>query len=126
VAEAAGAAQHHAGLLAGGWREMTFRPFRDGVDISWLRTGEPGVALLRYAPGATIPPHEHEGLETILVLDGIQSDERGDYPAGTFVLNPAGTRHSVWSEKGCVVLIQWERPVRFLADTDMQAGCHGA
>ncbi|MCA8879306.1 MAG: cupin domain-containing protein [Rhodobacteraceae bacterium] len=105
--------------MSEGWRRATFEPFRDGVDISNIVAGEPAVALLRYAPGAGVPRHRHTGLETILVLDGIQCDERGKYPAGTLMLNPAGSEHSVWSETGCVVLIQWARPVRFLdADSD--------
>jgi anti-sigma factor ChrR (cupin superfamily) len=103
-----------AGLTHGGWKSMSFAPFRDGVDICTLRVGEPAVALLRYAPGASVPRHEHMGLETILVLDGTQSDERGDYPTGSLILNPEGSVHSVWSKEGCVVLIQWDRPVRFV------------
>jgi anti-sigma factor ChrR (cupin superfamily) len=54
------------------------------------------------------------GLETILVLEGSQSDERGTYDAGTLVFNPAGTVHRVWSDEGCVVLIQWAKPVEFV------------
>lgn len=102
-----------AGLLPGGWRDLPFEPFREGVEIATLRSENPAVALLRYAPGASVPHHEHTGLEMILVLDGVQTDEQGHYPAGTLVLNPAGTAHSVWSEIGTTVLIQWERPVRF-------------
>lgn len=105
---------HVAGLLAGGWRNMDYRPFREGVEICDILTGEPAVALLRYAPGASVPRHLHTGMETILVLDGMQSDERGDYAAGAMVLNPEGSVHSVWSRDGCVVLIQWNRPVRIL------------
>jgi len=101
-------------LLDGGWRNFDFRYFREGVEIATLLDGEPGVALLRYAPGAGVPRHRHTGLETILVLDGVQSDERGDYPAGSLILNPEGSIHSVWSEPGCTVLIQWNRPVEFL------------
>ena len=63
-----------------------------------------------------MPRHRHTGLETILVLDGVQSDESGDYPAGSLILNPEGSTHSVWSTGGCVVLIQWDRPVQFLED----------
>jgi anti-sigma factor ChrR (cupin superfamily) len=103
-----------ADMLAGGWRAAAFEPFREGVEIVWLRRDPPAVALLRYAPGAAVPRHRHAGLETILVLDGAQSDERGDYAAGALVLNPEGSVHSVWSDEGCVVLIQWERPVEFL------------
>lgn len=102
------------GVLSGGWRRADYRPFREGVEICTLLEGEPGVALLRYAPGSGVPRHLHTGLETILVLEGVQSDERGDYPAGSLILNPEGTAHSVWSAPGCTVLIQWNRPVRFL------------
>jgi anti-sigma factor ChrR (cupin superfamily) len=105
---------HLAGLLAGGWRDRAFGPFRDGVEICRLWPGPPDVALLRYAPGASVPRHRHGGLETVLVLDGSQSDERGDYPAGSLVCNPEGSIHSVWSRAGCVVLIQWQRPVEIL------------
>lgn len=96
------------------WRDLSFEPFREGVDIHHIRQSSPAVAILRYAPGARVPLHLHTGLETILVLDGVQSDERGDYPKGALILNPEGTRHSVWSEAGCAVLIQWERPVEIL------------
>ena len=106
--------RHVPDLSGGGWRSMAFAPFRDGVEICWIKTGDPGVALLRYAPGARVPMHRHTGLETILVLDGSQSDERGTYETGALVLNAEGTAHSVWSDTGCVILIEWERPVRFL------------
>lgn len=105
-----------AALLGGGWRDCAFQPFREGVEIFPICPGEPAVALLRYAPGAGVPRHRHLGLETILVLDGAQSDERGRYPAGSFLVNPEGSSHSVWSDIGCVVLIQWDRPVQFLED----------
>ncbi len=108
--------RHVAGLTDGGWQALDFSPFRDGVEICALREGEPAVAVLRYAPGAAVPRHLHTGLETIVVLDGVQSDEHGNYPAGSLILNPEGVVHSVWSEPGCVVLVQWERPVRFLEE----------
>lgn len=106
---------HLDALLPGGWRDAVYEPFRDGVEISPIVNGEPAVALLRYAPGAGVPRHRHMGLETILVLDGVQCDERGDYAAGTLMLNPEGSEHSVWSVTGCVVLIQWAKPVEFVA-----------
>ena len=107
-----------AALLAGGWRDAAFVPFREGVEICRLAGDADGasVALLRYRPGASVPLHEHAGLETVIVLEGSQADERGLYGRGTVAVNPAGSRHSVWSDEGCVVLIQWERPVRILAE----------
>ncbi len=104
------------GLLDGAWKSLDFSPFREGVDIFWIRKADPAVALLRYAPGAGVPRHLHTGLETILVLDGSQTDEQGTYPAGSLILNPEGSVHSVWSEGGCVILIQWERPVQILEE----------
>lgn len=103
-------------ILPDGWRDLPFQPFRPGVEVRYLWHEESGPvwALLRYAPGASVPRHRHAGLETIIVLDGTQSDERGDYQAGTLILNPAGSIHSVWSGPGCTVLIQWEKPVDFL------------
>ena len=101
-------------MLQGGWRDGAFDPFSEGVEICHLVQGEPGVALLRYAPGASVPRHRHLGLETIIVLDGGQSDGRGHYPAGTVVLSPEGSIHHAWSDEGCVVLIQWDRPVEFV------------
>lgn len=96
------------------WHDLPFEPFRAGVEIHHILQGSPALAILRYAPGAKVPHHLHTGLETILVLEGIQSDERGSYGKGTLVLNPKGSSHSVWSENGCAVLIQWERPIKIL------------
>jgi anti-sigma factor ChrR (cupin superfamily) len=107
-------AQSFPDLLRGGWKDCQFEYFREGVEICRLVTGEPEVALLRYAPGASVPRHLHQGLETILVLEGSQSDEFGHYPAGSLVANPEGTSHSVTSREGCVVLIQWTKPVKIL------------
>lgn len=104
------------GLVEGGWRDFTFEPFRDGIEICPLVEGEPAVALLRYAPGAQVPRHRHQGLETVIVLQGSQRDERGVYRAGTVVFNKEGSEHTVASDEGCVVLVQWQRPVAFVGD----------
>lgn len=97
--------------------EPGWEPFRPGIDVRWLycsEDGGPAAALLRYQPGARTPLHEHLGYEQIIVLDGAQSDHRGHYAAGTLVINPPGSIHAVTSASGCVVLITWERRVRFL------------
>jgi anti-sigma factor ChrR (cupin superfamily) len=97
--------------------EDGWEPFRPGVDIRTLypdRGDGASAALLRYRAGASVLYHEHLGYEHILVLDGAQSDERGRYPAGTLVINPAGSSHRVWSDIGCVVLIIWQREIRII------------
>ncbi len=101
-------------LLNGAWKDMTFEPFKEGIEICYLLKGEPTVALLKYEPGASAPLHRHPDLETIIVLDGAQSDHRDIYTAGTLVLNPENFEHAVSSENGCVILIQWNKPVEFL------------
>ncbi|HEX5271452.1 MAG TPA: cupin domain-containing protein [Gemmataceae bacterium] len=111
---------HLAGLLqraASLKDEPGWEPLRPGVQIRRLYQAAGGgaaAALLRYQPGASIPAHEHLGHEHILVLDGAQSDEHGHYPAGSLVINRPASAHRVASAEGCVVLIIWERGVRFL------------
>lgn len=108
-------------LIAGGWTRLTFEPFKPGITIAPLQgipatphADDPAIALLKYVAGASVPKHRHRGVETILVLEGSQSDEHGKYETGTFVINPTGSEHSVWSEEGCVVLISWDKPVQFI------------
>ncbi|MEO1591347.1 MAG: cupin domain-containing protein [Cyanobacteria bacterium J06632_22] len=93
---------------------LDWQPFRPGVEIYSLYKTDPtgpAAALLKYAPGATVPAHDHSGYEHIIVLSGSQQDERGVYPTGTVVINPPGSGHTVLSEAGCIVLIIWEKPV---------------
>lgn len=103
-------------------RERTdFVPFRPGVKAAWLYgrdTDGPAAALLRYAPGTSIPAHRHEAYEHILVLEGVQEDDRGRYPAGTLVINSPGSQHRVSSPEGCLVLVIWEKRVTFLEPLD--------
>jgi anti-sigma factor ChrR (cupin superfamily) len=64
------------------------------------------TSVVRYEPRSTFPQHDHPDGEEILVLDGIFSDERGDWPAGTYLLNPEGFRHSPFSREGCVLFVK--------------------
>lgn len=93
-----------------------FRPFRDGIDALRLYEDASGAsaAVLRYAPGASVPLHRHQGYEHVYVIAGEQLDERGAYPTGTLIVNAPGTSHRVWSPRGCLVLVVWQAPVTFL------------
>jgi anti-sigma factor ChrR (cupin superfamily) len=98
---------------------LPWQPFREGVDIYRLYgdgTGA-GAALLRYRTGASVPTHNHSGFEHIFVLAGAQTDLNGTHVAGTLVINPPETSHSVFSESGCIVLAIWEKPVVMEANT---------
>jgi anti-sigma factor ChrR (cupin superfamily) len=96
---------------------LQWQDFRDGVDMLPLY-GNPAqgcsCALLRYHPGAQIPRHLHVGVEFLFILRGSQSDERGHYSDGTFLVNPATSSHEIASEEGCIVLAVWEKPVEFI------------
>lgn len=97
--------------------EFVWQGFRAGVDIIFLHGDAAqgcSCALLRYQPGAEIPRHLHVGMEFLLVLRGSQTDERGHYEEGSFLINPASSSHAIISEEGCIVLAIWERPVKFV------------
>lgn len=64
------------------------------------------TSVVRYDPDSAFHAHGHPQGEEILVLDGIFSDEHGDYPAGTFLLNPAGFRHAPFSRDGCILFVK--------------------
>lgn len=64
------------------------------------------TSVVRYDPESAFPPHDHPEGEEILVLSGTLSDEQGDYPAGTYILNPPGFRHAPRSREGCEVFVK--------------------
>lgn len=64
------------------------------------------TSLVRYQPESSFPAHDHPEGEEILVLDGVFSDEHGDWPAGTYLLNPEGFRHAPYSKDGCLLFVK--------------------
>jgi hypothetical protein len=81
-----------------------------GVDRIMLdRIGDEvarATSIVRYAAGSTFARHEHAKGEEFLVLDGVFSDDHGDYPSGHYVRNPPGSSHSPHSEDGCRILVK--------------------
>ena len=91
-------------------------------DLPWILSPQAGVerrlldriggevaratSLVRYAPHSVFPRHNHALGEEFLVLDGVFSDEHGDYPAGTYVRNPPGSAHAPRTEPGCTILVK--------------------
>ncbi len=67
------------------------------------------TSVVRYDAGSAFSAHAHPLGEEIFVLDGVFSDEHGDYPAGTYLRNPPGSRHSPRSEAGCVLLVKLDQ-----------------
>ena len=64
------------------------------------------TSLVKYDPQSYFSPHTHDGGEEIFVVDGVFSDEHGDYPAGTYIRNPIGTRHKPHSDNGCIIFVK--------------------
>lgn len=73
---------------------------RDGGEVARA------TSIVRYDAGARFPPHRHDLGEEIIVLDGVFSDEDGDYGAGTYIKNPPGSLHSPFSEQGCTLFVK--------------------
>lgn len=73
---------------------------RDGAEVARA------TSLVRYAPGSAFSAHSHDMGEEFLVLDGVFSDESGDFPKGMYVRNPPGSRHVPSSDPGAVILVK--------------------
>lgn len=90
--------------------EWTESPGRQVLRKRLHRVGPPESgqvsSLVRYEPGAEFPAHPHPEGEEILVLEGIFSDEHGDWPAGSYLLNPEGFTHSPFSKEGCLLFVK--------------------
>ena len=80
------------------WRKRVHR-------VGPLESGQV-TSVVRYLPGAAFPAHDHPEGEEILVLEGVFSDEHGDWPAGTHLLNPEGFRHAPYSTDGCLLFVK--------------------
>lgn len=88
----------------------------------WTASPQPGVdrrmldrvggevaratSIVRYAAGSRFDRHVHDGGEEIFVLQGVFSDEHGDYPAGTYLRNPPGSAHAPFSRDGCILFVK--------------------
>jgi hypothetical protein len=64
------------------------------------------TSIVRYAAGSSFARHEHAKGEEFLVLDGVFSDNHGDYPTGFYVRNPPGSSHAPFSKEGCRILVK--------------------
>ncbi len=80
--------------------------FRKRLDLAGPAEAGRVTSVVRYEPDSTFPSHEHPDGEEILVLDGTFSDEHGDYPAGSYLLNPEGFSHAPRSAEGCVLFVK--------------------
>lgn len=64
------------------------------------------TSIVCYAPNSNFAEHTHDGGEEILVLDGVFSDENGDYPKGMYIRNPPNSSHTPHSKEGCILFVK--------------------
>ncbi len=97
--------------------------------LPWEKTRYPGVeqktllveretglltALMRMAPNARLPDHEHVKIEQTYVLEGTLVCGEGVCRAGGFVWRPAGSRHEAWAgPQGGLFLAMFQVPNKF-------------
>lgn len=67
------------------------------------------TSIVRFGPDSFFPEHVHPLGEEILVLEGVFSDENGDYGPGSYIRNPPGSRHSPFSREGCVLFVKLDQ-----------------
>jgi anti-sigma factor ChrR (cupin superfamily) len=72
------------------------------------------TALMKFAPGARLPDHEHMRIEQTYVLEGSLVCGEGECKAGDFVWRPAGSRHEAWAgPQGGLMLAIFQIPNKF-------------
>ena len=64
------------------------------------------TSLVRYAPDSHFAPHVHAAGEEFIVLQGVFSDDYGDFGPGMYIRNPAGSRHRPSSKGGCTIFVK--------------------
>lgn len=75
------------------------------------------TSIVKYEAGSFFRSHPHPGGEEIFVMQGVFSDESGDYPAGSYFRNPPGTSHAPHSKDGCELFVKLHQ---FKADDRVQ------
>lgn len=95
------------------WSELKDAPIQErfkGVRVRPLwKDGESAAKaiVLEVDPGCAwegLDLHE-PGPEEVYVVSGVFNDGVRDYPAGTFIHNPAGSSHVPQSETGCTLFV---------------------
>ena len=114
------AAQAHSHVvrpLAMEWQKTRF----PGCEVKTLLfDAQTGLvtALMRFAPGAVLPDHEHVKIEQTYVLEGKLVDKDGpaagvEVGPGEFVWREPGSRHVAWCPEGGLTLAMFQVPNKF-------------
>lgn len=103
-------------------QSLVWQPTRfQGIEVKTLLVDPSSglvSVLMRMAPGAVLPHHEHVLIEQTWVLEGHLVDKSGpdegmECKAGQFIWRPAGSQHSAWSPNGGTFLAFFQVPNKF-------------
>ena len=95
------------------WEKTRFAGVEQKILLIERETGIV-TALLRFAPGAKLPDHEHVLIEQTYVLEGSLLCGEGECKAGEYVWRPAGSRHEAWAgPQGGLMLAMFQIPNKF-------------
>ena len=67
------------------------------------------TSIVKFEAGAIFPAHQHPLGEELYVIEGVFSDENGDYPAGSYIRNPPGSRHKPFTQDGCTLFVKLDQ-----------------
>ena len=103
--------------------------FVDIAALPWTKTAYPGIeaktllldrssglltVLMKMAPNAKLPDHEHVLIEQTYVLEGTLICGEGRVGPGNFVWRPAGSRHEAWAgPEGNLSVAMFQLPNKF-------------
>ncbi len=98
-----------AGVFSVNWESVPAVEIYPGVRKRDLWHGHNGAkaAVVEIDAGAAFAELDvhHPGPEEVFVLSGVFNDGVHDYPAGSFIHNPAGSAHVPQSKQGCVLFV---------------------
>jgi len=89
-----------ASPMAGVWRKPLAREAAEHGHTT---------SVVRFDANSHFSEHAHPLGEETLVLEGVFSDEHGDYAAGSYLRNPPGSAHTPFSKQGCVLLVKLDQ-----------------
>jgi anti-sigma factor ChrR (cupin superfamily) len=111
------------------WEKMRF-PGCETKTLMFDPASGMATVLVKMAPGATLPDHEHVLIEQTYVLSGSLVDKDGpdaglEVKAGEFVWRPPGSRHVAWSPTGGEMIGIFQVPNKFFDQSGRVTDANG-
>ncbi len=97
------------GVVAANWTYVPAKEIYPGIRKRILWQGADGAEaqIVEIDAGAAFTSLDVHaaGPEEIFVVSGVFGDGAHEYPAGSFIHNPAGSSHVPQSREGCVIFV---------------------